>query len=138
MFDHVEVFHRPHTIREAVRLLHAGGSRARLVAGGSDVILQPDHGIRSLIDITRLGLSYIHRKGTFWAIGATTTMAMLEEAPAIGGFAGGILAKAAASCGSIQLRNLATVGGNLANGSPAADTATPRSEERRVGKECRS
>ena len=38
--------------------------------------------------------------------------------------AGGILAKAAATCGSIQNRNMATVGGNLANASPAADTAS--------------
>ena len=39
--------------------------------------------------------------------------------------AGGILSRAAATCGSVQIRNMATLGGNMANGSPAADMATP-------------
>jgi carbon-monoxide dehydrogenase medium subunit len=50
-------------------------------------------------------------------------MAALEHSTLIRAFAGGILAKAAATCGSIQNRNMATLGGNLANASPAADIA---------------
>jgi carbon-monoxide dehydrogenase medium subunit len=123
MFDQVEVYHRPRSIREAVRLLRAGGRRARLVAGGTDVAVGADPGIRSLVDITRLGLSYIRRDGDAWAIGATTTMAEIERSSPILRLGGGILAKAAATCGSVQIRNMATVGGNLANASPAADTA---------------
>jgi carbon-monoxide dehydrogenase medium subunit len=72
-----------------------------------------------------LGLSYIKRKGKGLRIGATTTMAALEESVLVRLTANGILAKAAASCGSPQTRNMATLGGNLANASPAADTATP-------------
>jgi carbon-monoxide dehydrogenase medium subunit len=125
MFDQVEAYYRPRTIRQAVRLLHAGGKRARIVAGGTDVIVEADPSIRTLVDITQLGLSYIRKAGNAWSIGATTTMAELEDSAAIRGLAGGILAKAAAACGSVQMRNMATLGGNLANASPAADTAPP-------------
>ncbi|MGZ7029336.1 MAG: FAD binding domain-containing protein, partial [Terriglobales bacterium] len=65
------------------------------------------------------------RDGNGCDIGAACTMAEVENSPIVRALAGGILARAAATCGSIQIRNLATIGGNLANGSPAADTATP-------------
>ena len=125
MFDTVEAFYRPGTVREALRLLQNGKNRARVVAGGTDLVVEADRSIRFLIDITHAGLSYIRRKGKACVIGATTTMATLEHSPAIRALAGGILARAAATCGSVQIRNMATLGGNLANGSPAADTATP-------------
>jgi carbon-monoxide dehydrogenase medium subunit len=125
MFDHIEVFYHPKDVREAVRLLHSAKGRGRFVAGGTDLVVQADRSTRFLVDITRLGLNYIRRNGGGWLIGATTTMAELESSPPIRKLAGGILAKAAATCGSAQNRNMATVGGNLANASPAADTATP-------------
>jgi len=125
MFDTIEAFYRPGSVREALRLLQDGKNRARVVAGGTDLVVEADRSIRFLIDITHAGLSYIRRKGKACVIGATTTMAALENSPAIRALAGGILARAAATCGSVQIRNMATLGGNLANGSPAADTATP-------------
>jgi carbon-monoxide dehydrogenase medium subunit len=125
MFEHVEAFHRPASVREAVRLLESGKGRARIVAGGTDLVVHADSTIRALIDITHSGLSYIRKPGGVCAIGAATTMAELEESPAIRALAGGILARSAATCGSVQIRAVATVGGNLANGSPAADLVTP-------------
>ena len=125
MFEQVEVFYRPASVREAVRLLAGGKGRARIVAGGTDLVVDGDPTVRALIDITHSGLSYIRKQGGGCAIGAATTMAELEESRTILALGGGILARAAATCGSIQIRGVATVGGNLANGSPAADLVTP-------------
>jgi CO/xanthine dehydrogenase FAD-binding subunit len=124
MFDHVEAFHRPNTIPEALRLLAKGAGRGEFVAGGTNVVVQADRSIRFLVDITRLGLDYVHQGSRACVIGATTTMSGLENSPAILALANGILARAASTCGSVQKRNMATVGGHLANASPAADIAT--------------
>ncbi|SPE37921.1 Aldehyde oxidase and xanthine dehydrogenase, middle chain [Candidatus Sulfopaludibacter sp. SbA6] len=124
MFEKVEAFYRPGNIREALRLLRSGDGRARIVAGGTDVVVEADRSIRFLIDITQAGLSYIRQKGNACHIGATSTMAALESSPVVRSLAGGILAQASATCGSVQIRNMSTLGGNLANASPAAETAT--------------
>ena len=125
MFEQVEVFYRPASVREAVRLLASGKGRARIVAGGTDLVVDADSTVRALIDITHSGLTYIRKQGGVCAIGAATTMAELQESRTILALGGGILARAAATCGSVQIRSVATVGGNLANGSPAADLVTP-------------
>ncbi len=125
MFDHIRSFYQPASTREAIRLLTGQEGEACLVAGGTDLALRAGKSVQVLVDISHLGLSYIKRKGSALRIGATTTMAALEESVFVRLLANGILAKAAASCGSPQTRNMATIGGNLANASPAADTATP-------------
>jgi CO/xanthine dehydrogenase FAD-binding subunit len=125
MFDQVEAFYRPAGVAEALRLLQRGKGRARIVAGGTDVVVAGGEGVRALIDLTHAGLSYIRRKSAGLAVGATTTLAEIEESELLGGTAGGILSRAAATCGSVPIRNLATLGGNMANASAAADMATP-------------
>jgi carbon-monoxide dehydrogenase medium subunit len=125
MFENVELFCRPASVREALQLLQTGKGRARIVAGCTDVMVEGDPEVRCLIDLTHAGLSYIRRRGTNWTIGSTTTMAELEESATMRDMAGGLLARAAATCGAVQVRNLATIGGNMANGSPAADLVTP-------------
>ena len=125
MFEKVEAFYRPATVREALRLLSSGKGQARVVAGGTDVVVEDDRSVRFLIDITHAGLSYIRHRGTACVVGATTTMAELEASDVIQALAGGLLSRAARTCGSALIRNLATLGGNMANGSPAADMATP-------------
>ncbi len=123
MFDHIECFYRPGTLREALLLLRKVGKRGAIVAGATDIVTRADRSPRFFIDVTCLGLDFVRKNGRGCTIGAATTMMALEKSPVICGLASGILARAAAACGSIQNRNMATVGGNLANASPAADTA---------------
>lgn len=125
MFEKVEAYYRPVNVREAVNLLTRGNGQARIVAGATDVVLGVDQTVRYLIDISRAGLSYIHQKNNSWIIGAAATMADIENSPGIRSLAGGILSHTSATCGSMQIRNVATIGGNLANRSPAADIAVP-------------
>ena len=125
MFEKVEAFYRPDSVRSALRLLQNGKGQARVVAGGTDLIVDPGDSPRVLIDITRAGLNYIRRTPTTWTIGATTTMSEIEGCDIMPRLAGGLLARVARTCGSVQVRNLATIGGNLVHGSPAADLATP-------------
>ncbi len=125
MFDQVETFCRPTSVSEALRLLRRGKGKARLVAGATDVVVGGGDGVRILIDITRAGLSYIRRKPGGLAIGATTTLAEIEESELLTQLGGGILPRAAATCGSQPIRNMATLGGNMANASAAADMAVP-------------
>lgn len=125
MFDKVEAFHRPASISEALRLLQRGKGQARIVAGGTDLAVAGGDSVRTLIDITHAGLTYIRRKPKAIAIGATTTLAEIEASGMLGKFAAGLLPCAAATCGSMNIRNMATLGGNMANASPAADMTTP-------------
>src|SRR5581483_2173751 len=123
MFNHVEAFYRPESVAEAVRLLERDKGKARVVAGATDLVVDRGCSARVLIDLTCAGLSYIRKRNSVCVIGATTTLAELEGSTAIRALAGGILSRAAATCGSVQIRNTATVGGNLAHGSAAADMA---------------
>ena len=128
MFDQLRAFHRPTSVATALRLFDAErrtGGRGRYVAGGTDLVVQGDRSLRYLVDLTRLPLRYVKKRGAGWAIGATSTMSDLERSKALRGFADGILAEAAGTAGSRQIRNMGTIGGNLANASPACDLAPP-------------
>lgn len=120
---------RPETIAEALALLAEHGSGAHILAGGTDLVIALRNGsLRPtlVIDLKRVaGLEpAIRRVDGHLRIGATTVMReveqdreMLRHFPA--------LAEAAAWVGSVQIRNRATVVGNICNASPAADTAPP-------------
>lgn len=119
---------RPDTLDEAVTLLAERGPGARILAGGTDLVIRlRDGSARAsvVIDIKRVpelapGVR-LNADGCLM-IGATTTMAELAAHPLIRRDLAG-LAEAAAVVGSVQIRNRATLAGNLCNASPAADTA---------------
>ncbi len=120
-FDYV----RPRSPEDACRLL-AETEDARILAGGTDLLVEIRNGLRSpalLIDIKGIDeFSHLDIDGPEWGIGATVPLNILVEHRAIRDRLPA-LADAAASIGTYQLRNRATLAGNLCNASPAADSA---------------
>jgi CO/xanthine dehydrogenase FAD-binding subunit len=117
---------RPATVEEAVRAL-AADPHARPIAGGTDLMVQMRDGRRrvaTLVDITSLGLAGITETGSGLEIGACTPMDVIAADPRVRA-AHPSLAEAAALVGAWPIQCRATLGGNVANGSPAADTAPP-------------
>jgi CO/xanthine dehydrogenase FAD-binding subunit len=104
----------PETVDECLQLLKEEPS-VKIVAGGTSLIYaglnrQP----LVLIDITRLPLDYVKEDTEFLRIGATTTVQTICQTPASREFCAGLLAQACRKIGDQQIRNLVTVGGNVA------------------------
>jgi carbon-monoxide dehydrogenase medium subunit len=115
-------YHSPVTLAEAVALLAEEGRT--VIAGGTDLLVNPRYtvGVREVVDIRRLGLDYIHVEDGWLRIGAGATMRTVAKHPAVQELANGILARGAAVCGSPNIRNMATLAGNVASALPSADT----------------
>lgn len=115
---------RPKTLPEAVAMLQQHGDDAKILSGGQSLIpmmklrlARPSH----LIDINRVsGLSYIKEDGGFLKIGGLTRESELEASELIRKKYP-LLFDTATVIADPQVRNMATVGGNLAHGDPAND-----------------
>lgn len=122
-------YYAPKTAAEALELAGRLGNKAKILAGGTDLIVMMKEKMikpENLIDISEIqefkGISYEPGKGT--VIGACTKIAEIEFSSLIREkyFA---LSRAAGELGSSQVRHMATVGGNSCNASPAGETPTP-------------
>lgn len=118
----IAAYHSPTTLAEAATLLAEEGRT--VIAGGTDLLVNPRYmvGVREVVDIRKLGLDYIREENRGLYIGAGTTMRTVALHAKIQALAGGILARGAAVCGSPNIRNMATVAGNVASALPSADT----------------
>ena len=119
--------YQPTSVQEASRLLKQHGAGGRFLAGGTDlVIAMKEKGLvpKYVVDLKQIaGLSGIRENSDGGiSIGALTTMRDVEISPLIKRKYP-FLAQSAAEVGSIQIRNRATVGGNMANATPSADVA---------------
>jgi carbon-monoxide dehydrogenase medium subunit len=117
------------SVEEALRILSENGDRARIIAGGTDLLLEMERGIRpkidTLIDITRIpGLNQITQKGDQIHLGALVTHNHCVQSELIRARAVP-LAQAAWEVGAPQIRNRGTVAGNIITASPANDTIPP-------------
>ena len=116
----------PTALDDAVGLLKKHGPRAKLLAGGTDIIVQLREGLREadvVVDVKKIpeltGLSYSPEAGL--TLGAATPCCQIyEHAEAVAAYPA--LADAAHIIGGWQIQSRASVGGNLCNSSPAADS----------------
>ena len=120
----------PETIDEAISLLESRGESARYIAGGTDVMvkikegkLSPDY-LVSLKHIPAMNDLSLDKESGELHIGALVTHRMLEKSSLIR-LQYPILHDAVINIGSVQIRNVATIGGNLVNAVPSADGAIP-------------
>jgi xanthine dehydrogenase FAD-binding subunit len=116
----------PATLAEAVALFAARGERARALAGGTDVIVQVREGRRDLdmlIDVKNIPelneLAFDRQRGLRFGA-AVPCYRLCEHADLARSYPG--LIEAAGLIGGTQIQSRASVGGNLCNASPAADT----------------
>lgn len=117
-------FLEPGNLWEAVSILTNVGEQSRPMAGGTDLLLKIRRGqldCHTIVNLKKIEeLKEIQFNGKALSIGALTTIsAIVEDQIITNRFP--VLSMAARSLGTPQIRNLATVGGNLCNASPAAD-----------------
>ena len=118
----IKAYHNPTSLTQAVSLLTEEGRT--VIAGGTDLLVNPRYmaGIHEVVDIRNLELDYIREEQGWLHIGAGTTMRTVARHSKIQALANGILARSAAVCGSPNIRNMATLAGNVASALPSADT----------------
>jgi len=120
-------YHKPTKLSEVFSLLAEHGRKAELIAGGTDVMViikQSNHSPETLISLRGIDeLRYIQKNGDYH-IGALTTHRMIELSDLVKTELTA-LNQGASQVGSIQVRNVATIGGNICNAAPSADTAAP-------------
>ena len=120
-------YHAPESLDDVVELLNKLGDEAKILAGGTDLIphmkqrkAEPRH-IVNIKKIPELACIEETREGI--KIGALAKLRAVELSPLIKEKLP-VLSEAAGMVGSVQIRNLGTIGGNICNASPSADMAT--------------
>ena len=123
---HAINYENPTTVDQAVKIMTAHGEKARALSGGSDLIIQMRAGVRRpqyVVDLKNISelrkISFSLQHGL--KLGAAVPAIEIHENADMRKYYPG-LTEAAHLIGSLQIQSRASVGGNLCNGSPAADT----------------
>lgn len=123
-----EHYFTPTSVEEALRLLAEYKGLARIVGGGTDLILEMQQGHRppvtALVDLSRVpGLDRISQEGDYLVIGAAVTHTRIVQDGRIARY-GTCLVESCGVIGGPQVRNVGTLGGNVAHALPAGDGTT--------------
>jgi CO/xanthine dehydrogenase FAD-binding subunit len=121
-------YHTPSTIEEALALLASYQGRAQIMAGGTDLLLDIRQGSTprpdALVDITRIAdLNRIEQDGDVLVVGAGVTHSQIVASPVLAAHAT-CLVESCGVVGGPQVRNVGTLGGNVAHALPAGDGTT--------------
>lgn len=121
-------YYVPHTVEEASALLAQHAGQARVVGGGTDLLLDIKTGHQphfpALVDITHIPeMAHITQEGDTVVIGAGVTHSQVVASGVLSGRAT-CLVESCGVVGGPQVRNVATLGGNVAHALPAADGTT--------------
>lgn len=103
----------PESLDYTLKLLHMHQGKSLVVAGGSHVGLLKKTNNEFIVDIKKVGLTYVKEENDNIVIGATTRAVEIRHNEILKAFAGGILSNAASNIGSVLTQNLVTIGGNI-------------------------
>ncbi len=121
-------YYTPATVEEALALLRTYQGGARVIAGGTDLLLDIKQGHlprpEALVDITRIpGMSDLRQEEDEFYLGAAVTHAQIVDSPVLAARAT-CLVESCGVVGGPQVRNVGTIGGNVAHALPAGDGTT--------------
>ncbi len=114
-------YYRPDDLRETTRLLSRFGRKAKVIAGGTDLLVDKPPEVECLVDISNLDLGYIRADKDRINIGAAATPDSIESSPIFSSEPYRVLSEAVGMMATPTIRNMGTIGGNICNASPAAD-----------------
>jgi CO/xanthine dehydrogenase FAD-binding subunit len=121
-------YHRPRSVDEALAVMNEHDGKALLIAGGTDLLLDMQQGrhepVEAMVDVTSIAdLTHVVEENGYVEIGAAATHTQIVKSDLIIQN-GACLVESCGVIGGPQVRNVATLGGNVAHALPAADGTT--------------
>jgi len=114
----VEEYYYPKSLQEALSLI--SDVKSIVIAGGTQINIQKNRKFKRLVDISNLNLTYIKEERSEVHIGSTTSISEMMRSSIIEGVGNGILTRACSLIADTPLRNVITLGGNIARLVPWA------------------